>query len=104
MQVLEGLLEVEESCLEVWYLLALAQYAGGAPDVAKETLQTLDDLLAKPGAIAPTDDPPDLIDLKVLSRCCCHSSHPPCILGALLAPVGRSDTPRTCMPLMHLVA
>lgn len=65
-QVLEGLLEEDESCLEVWYLLALAQYAGGAPDVAKETLMTLDDLLAKPGAIAPTDDPPDLLDLKVI--------------------------------------
>ncbi len=64
-QVLEGLLEEDESCLEVWYLLALAQYAGGAPDVAKETLEHVDDLLAKPGAIAHTDDPPDLLDLKV---------------------------------------
>ena len=66
-QVLEGLLEEDESCLEVWYLLALAQYAGGAPDIAKDTLQTLEGLLAKPGAIAPTDDPPDLDDLKVTS-------------------------------------
>ncbi|KAK9839132.1 hypothetical protein WJX74_010270 [Apatococcus lobatus] len=64
-EVLQGLLVEDESCLEVWYLLALAQYAGGARDVTKETLQTLDDLLAKPGAIGPTDDRPDLLDLKV---------------------------------------